>query len=203
MRTVAERYGVSDVWLAKTCRRLDVPVPRPRLLGEATGGQGARSGRRSRRSQTAQPDRIVGMRCEAPPQAEPLAGLDAAEPLELPTPVVVAESLERPHKLVAISARYLQKATPRGGVVSARAKHLPRHLGLAGLARPRPAHHGCAPQVPGDGRPSGRDRCHRRAASRGPPELRLRLTRRPRRADRGRRSASRACSATRSGSSSD
>jgi len=104
MRTVAERYGVSDVWLAKTCRRLDVPVP----------GRGYWAKRQVGKAPPRPPlppladgvaDRIVGMRFEAPPHAEPLAGLDAAEPLELPTPVVVAKSLERPHNGVAPSSQ--------------------------------------------------------------------------------------------------
>lgn len=135
MRTVAERYGVSDVWLAKTCRSLDVPVP----------GRGYWAKRQVGKAPPRPPlppladgaaDRIVGMHYEAPPQAEPLAGLDAAEPLELPTPVVVAESLEHPHKLVTISARYLQKATPRGGVVSAeRSTCLDISVSLASLDR--------------------------------------------------------------------
>ena len=153
MRTVAERYGVSDVWLAKTCRSLDVPVP----------GRGYWAKRQVGKAPPRPPlppladgaaDRIVGMRYEAPPQAEPLAGLDAAEPLELPAPVVVAESLERPHKLVTISARYLQKATPRGGVVSAeRSTCLDISVSPASLDRAL-AHHGRAPQVPGGGRSS-------------------------------------------------
>ena len=37
VRDLAKRYGVSDVALAKACRRLSVPAARPRLLGQASG----------------------------------------------------------------------------------------------------------------------------------------------------------------------
>ena len=49
VRDVAKRYGVSDVALAKACRRLSVPAAGPRLLGQASGRAGRRRGRRCRR----------------------------------------------------------------------------------------------------------------------------------------------------------
>lgn len=118
MHTVAGRYGASDVWLAKTCRRLGVPVPGRGYWAKRQAGKAPERPPLPPRADGAA-DRYVGVRWEAPAELPPLAGLDAAEALELPAPIVVAETLERPHKLVAISARYLGKAKPAGGVVSA------------------------------------------------------------------------------------
>jgi hypothetical protein len=118
MRTVAERYGVSDVWLAKVCRQLRVPVPgRGYWAKRAAGKAPERTPLPALRN--GQNGRTFGFRHEAPPPPELLPGLDEAKPLELPGPIVVPETLENPHKLVAISARYLEKAEPERGVVSA------------------------------------------------------------------------------------
>ena len=48
-----------------------------------------------------------------------MEGLDAAVPIDVGGPIVVAETLENPHKLVALSARYLAKAHPEDGLVAA------------------------------------------------------------------------------------
>jgi hypothetical protein len=48
-----------------------------------------------------------------------LPGIENAVPLPLPGPIAVPTVLENPHRLVALSARYLQKARPKDGVVSA------------------------------------------------------------------------------------
>ena len=39
MRNVAKQYGVSDVWLGKVCKVLQVPVPGTGLLGEKKRGK--------------------------------------------------------------------------------------------------------------------------------------------------------------------
>lgn len=118
MRDVAARYGVSGGALAKTCRRLGVPAPgRGYWAKEVVGKAPLRpplpelaEGER---------ERIVVSRRELMPAPEPLAGLEDAEPLTTADPIVVPETLESPHRLVALSARYLQKAHPVQGVVCA------------------------------------------------------------------------------------
>jgi len=118
MRDVARRYGVSDVALAKTCRRLGVPVP----------GRGYWAKLKANKADPRPPlaelergqrDRIVGHRWTTSSKPEPMEGLDVAVPIDVGEPIVVAETLENPHKLVALSARYLAKAHPEDGLVAA------------------------------------------------------------------------------------
>lgn len=118
MRTVAARYGVSDVALAKTCRRLGVPVPGRGYWAKQRAGKATERPPLPPHAE-GEPERIVGARWEPRPQPEPLPGLDAAEPLELLAQVVVPAALDHPHRLVAVSARYLRKARPVNAVVSA------------------------------------------------------------------------------------
>jgi hypothetical protein len=66
-----------------------------------------------------QTDRIVGRRWTVSSKSPPLEGLDAAVPVDVGQPISVSEVLENPHKLVALSARYLAKAHPQDGLVSA------------------------------------------------------------------------------------
>ena len=119
VREVARRYGVSGVALAKTCRRLSVPVPGRGYWAKLAAGK-------------AEPrpplpallagvvDRLAVHRQPRRPTPDPLPGLDEAVPIPLPAPIVVAETLEHPHRLIALSARYLRKAEPREGLVAAR-----------------------------------------------------------------------------------
>ena len=120
MRDVAVRYGVSDVALAKTCRKLGVPVPGRGYWAKHKVGKAPE---RTPLPPLPEGEResALGYRWGPRSKPEPLEGLDAADVLELPGPVVVPEELDHPHKLVALSARYLQKARPVDGVVSARA----------------------------------------------------------------------------------
>jgi len=118
MRNVAKRYGVSDVALAKTCRRLSVPVPGRGYWAKLKAGK-ADPRPPLPELERGQPERIVGHRWTEPSEPTPLAGLDAAVPIDVGEPIVVADTLENPHKLVALSARYLAKAHPKDGLVSA------------------------------------------------------------------------------------
>lgn len=119
MRTVAARHGVSDVALAKTCRRLAVPVPGRGYWAKHKAGKAPERPPLPPLPEGT-PDRHVGYAYHSPPEEEPLEGLDAAATLELPAPIVVPDELTQPHKLVAISARYLRKAEPVNEVVYAR-----------------------------------------------------------------------------------
>lgn len=118
MRDVAKRYGVSDVALAKTCRRLGVPVPGRGYWAKLKAGK-ADPRPPLPELERGQPKRIVGHRWSEPSKPSPMAGLDAAVPIDVGGPVVVSDTLEDPHKLVALSARYLAKAHPKDGLVSA------------------------------------------------------------------------------------
>ena len=55
VRTVVAWYGISDIALAKTCRKLSCPAPRSGLLGAAKSRDGSGSTPRCRRSPTGSP----------------------------------------------------------------------------------------------------------------------------------------------------
>ena len=118
MRDVARRYGISDVALAKTCRKLGVPVPGRGYWAKVKAGKADARPPLSALEE-GQSGCIVVRRWAARQGPQPLAGLEDAVPIAVAEPIVVAETLENPHKLVALSARYLMKAHPRDGLVSA------------------------------------------------------------------------------------
>lgn len=118
MRDVAVRYGVSGVALGKTCRRLGVPVPGRGHWAKAAAGKAPARPPLPELSEGERERIIAYPRAVALPP-EPLAGLENAVPVALAGPIVVPKTLESPHRLVALSARYLQKAHPACGVVSA------------------------------------------------------------------------------------
>jgi hypothetical protein len=96
MRTVAARYGVSDVGLAKACRRADVPVPERGHWSKIQHGKATRQPALPARPDL--PDQIVLAPPTPRPPPSPVAQavLDAQEP---PT-VVVPPDLKRPYWLV-------------------------------------------------------------------------------------------------------
>ncbi len=123
MRDVAKRYGVSDVALKKTCRKLRVPLP-------DAGHWNKRADRRHSAPSLPPlpdgvPDEIIVDREESVPYQEPplppaleelIAKERAAE-----ARITVAAVLSSPHALVAASGRVLRKQTPDlEGLVSAR-----------------------------------------------------------------------------------
>lgn len=118
MREVAMRYGVSGGALAKTCRRLGVPVPGRGHWAKVKVGKADEQPPLPALSE-GERERIVSYPRVVASPPEPLSGLETAVPVTLADPIVVPETLESPHRLVALSARYLQKAHPACGVVSA------------------------------------------------------------------------------------
>jgi hypothetical protein len=121
MQVVAKRYKVSDVALAKTCRRMGVPAP----------GRGhwakLKAGRAETRPplpplQPGQPEHAVIHRVQQPEPPEWLEEANRAAPIQSAEPIVVGATLEDPHKLVVLASRYLAKAHPSGGVVSVSGK---------------------------------------------------------------------------------
>ncbi|MBX3201759.1 MAG: hypothetical protein KF894_26720, partial [Labilithrix sp.] len=111
---VAEAYGVSDVALAKMCRRLGVPVPGRGYWARVAAGQKPKR-RPLAPLKSGQPTelRVRRWRPPMPPEAtvqgegQPVA----AEPQE-ETPIQVADTLEEPHELVAMSVVALRKSKP-------------------------------------------------------------------------------------------
>ncbi|MHB1344027.1 MAG: hypothetical protein ACYCX3_06675 [Thermoleophilia bacterium] len=117
-QAVVKRYGVSDVALAKTCRRMGVPLP----------GRGywakVRAGRAEPRPplpplEAGQPARALIHRMPPqPPAPEWAKEAEQAVPIETSEPIVVSASLENPHKLVVLASRYLAKAHASDGLLS-------------------------------------------------------------------------------------
>ena len=95
LRDLAKRYGVSDVALAKACRRLSVPLPGRGYWAKRRGG--GRTPPRPPLPEAPGPKRV--------PVAGALQGPLAREEEKVPVPQVrVPEDLRRPHKLV-VAAR--------------------------------------------------------------------------------------------------
>jgi len=116
---VAKQYLVSDVALAKLCRRLDVPVPGRGYWARVAAGQEVKRIPLPR-GRTGQPEHVHARRGRAPVEGngrrdEVKAQLGAEEHAEVR--IEVAASLEEPHPLVAITARALGKAKVSGGLV--------------------------------------------------------------------------------------
>ncbi|MCZ7662706.1 MAG: hypothetical protein M5U22_07115 [Thermoleophilia bacterium] len=117
IQVVAKRYGVSDVALGKTCRRMGVPLP----------GRGYWARLRAGRAEAkpplpplkpGQPQQALVHRMPPPPTPPEWAEeAGQAAPLETSEPIVVPASLENPHKLVVLASRYLAKAHPSGGLL--------------------------------------------------------------------------------------
>jgi len=110
VRTVAGRYGVSDVALAKVCRKLEVPLPWSGYWAQVRAGQqvrrpplppaqvGALSEIVSRRLKRPAAD---GFRKELPP---------------VERTIVVPSKLQKPHALVSEAARLLRGWSYPGSV---------------------------------------------------------------------------------------
>lgn len=114
VRTVAARYGVSDVALAKTCRRLDVPLPGRGYWAKLRAGNAP--------ARPALPPLPVGKsRTIAAAARGSAAGIPFAAPKERggtrPAKIVVPETLKRPHPLVTETRDLLKGPGPRNDFV--------------------------------------------------------------------------------------
>ncbi|MGH7466484.1 MAG: hypothetical protein ACRENP_00710 [Longimicrobiales bacterium] len=118
MRTLAARYGLSDVGLAKTCRRMRIPVPG---RGYWAKRQHEKSVRRIPLPKlpasvgTALREFTIRERTDTPDPEEvatgPIAEQRRFEALE-ENRIRVADSLSDPHPLVATTIKALRKAKP-------------------------------------------------------------------------------------------
>lgn len=116
VRTVAARYGVSDVALAKTCRRLQVPLPGRGYWSKQKAGIASPPPPLPKLREGVEPviviDDIWGRRAGVP--------LVAPKPAK-PTPrTVVPDTLRNPHPLVATTRDLLKGPGPRDEFVSCR-----------------------------------------------------------------------------------
>lgn len=112
VREVAKRYGVSDVALAKACRRLSVPLP----------GRGYWAKRRAGKA----PPRPVLPEARGPrqvPVTGALAGTSSRDGEKLAPPEVpVPAALRRPHELVTAARAALEEARTWNGLASCASK---------------------------------------------------------------------------------
>lgn len=89
---MAERYGISDVALAKTCRKLGVPLPPRGYWAKVKAGQAPkRTALPALRN--GKPDRQVSERRTRPPQQPRPPELDGAVPVPVEGRIVVADAL--------------------------------------------------------------------------------------------------------------
>jgi hypothetical protein len=118
VQTVAQRYGVSNVALAKVCKKLRVPVPGRGYWQEKAAGKPV-----IRPSLQALPAGVpseLRVSRDRPEARTPVAPDVAArvEGEKAGPPVVVSPVLTDPHPLVARAAELLPKAKPANGFVS-------------------------------------------------------------------------------------
>lgn len=105
---VAERYGVSDVALAKTCRRLGVPLPPRGYWARVKAGQAPkRPALIARRAE--EPVRLVSRYVNRPPRPPEL---DTVAPVPVDGKIIVGDALIDPHPLVERTRKYLSQAKP-------------------------------------------------------------------------------------------
>lgn len=115
MATLGPKYGLSDVGLAKICRRLNIPVPGRGYWRQKEVGQKVRRPRLPKLPERATPTmREVRLRRNAsgsasPEPTGPVAEQQRFEALD-ENSIIVPEILEDPHPLVARSVKALRRA---------------------------------------------------------------------------------------------
>ena len=108
---VAERYGVSGVALAKTCRKLGVPLPPRGYWAKAKAGKTPKRPALPARKE-GEPERLVSRYRTRPTQPMRPPELDAVVPVPVNGKIVVADMLTDPHPLVERTRRHLTDAKP-------------------------------------------------------------------------------------------
>jgi hypothetical protein len=118
VRTVARRYGISDVWLGKVCRKLSVPLPGRGYWARVRNGWPEK--------QLPLPPLPEGKRSEitVPTRRQQvfigrlLRQEDVEEARAKPPVIVVPDELERPHKLVTAAGKLLRGRESHDGYIS-------------------------------------------------------------------------------------
>lgn len=114
VRTVASRYGISDVALAKICRKLRVPLPWSGYWAQVRAGQQV--------SRPPLPPVPAGAPCEITSRRLDRPATDGGR-IERPLverTIVVPHKLQKPHALVSDAARLLRGRQPQDGLLSCR-----------------------------------------------------------------------------------
>ncbi len=130
VRTVASRYGVSDVALAKICRKLKVPLPWSGYWAQVRVGQQV--------SRPPLPPVPVGVPSEIVSRRvdRPAADWVRKERPPVERTIVVPQKLQKPHALVSEAASLLRGRQPQDGLLSCRATRcLDISVGRASLGR--------------------------------------------------------------------
>jgi hypothetical protein len=118
VRTVAKRYGVSDVALAKTCKRLGVPLPGRGFWARRNAGQDV--GRAPLAPLAAGAVTELKRAWAPTPLSRKVPANQErhiAEETEPSAAIVVAATLDKPHSLVSHSRRLLAAKQPYNGMV--------------------------------------------------------------------------------------
>jgi hypothetical protein len=110
VKIVARRYSVSDVALAKTCRKLAIPLPGRGYWARLRAGQ--RLKREPLPPRTAEVPQTLPVCRALPPkeerEASPETAARMAEESEDEAVIVIADTLERPHPLVRDANKYFR-----------------------------------------------------------------------------------------------
>jgi len=116
VRTVAKRFGVSDVALAKVCRKLAVPLPARGHWARKAAGQKVRNASLPKAPKGV-PEELHVERWR-PERDDPAAPVPDEAPARVAfekTPdaaITVPDVLERPHRLVASAGKLLRREKP-------------------------------------------------------------------------------------------
>ncbi len=116
VRTVAKRYGVSDVAFAKMCRKLHIPLPPRGYWARIAAGQKPKRAP-LRKAPAGVEDEVRWWQAPrperpAPPDVPPEVQARIAREKEPDVAVVVPQTLEAPHKLVAAAGKILRRLKP-------------------------------------------------------------------------------------------
>lgn len=117
LREVAKTYGVSDVYLGKICRQLNVPLPGRGYWAKIRAGKKPRRiklppARKNAKTQ------IVAWHHTNQPRRKLVEPGEAK--LALSRRIIVADELADPHKLVARTQRRMRNKKPTNGAVAGR-----------------------------------------------------------------------------------
>ena len=118
VRDVAKRYGVSDVYLARICRKMSVPLPGRGYWAKPEERRPPRPSLPDLTPQEARRVRLIGQRRSTEQRLYQRAAESAKS--EGSTAVVVSAVLTDPHARVARAERRLRRAKLPEGVVSGR-----------------------------------------------------------------------------------
>lgn len=113
---VAERYGVSGVALAKTCRKLSVPLPPRGYWAKVHAGKTPKRPPLPKLKK-GQPDRVIGHRWPKPEPPTRPPEFDAVVPVPVDAGLSVDEVLTDPHPLVERTRHHLIDVKPIKGLL--------------------------------------------------------------------------------------